>query len=523
MEDKRKNTIFASRIITQNKTTMKKILFTLVTLLLPMLAWADYSGECGSGLTYTLEEATGVLTISKTGDGTGEMRNWNYYDDVPWYKVRDNIRTVIMEEGVTSIGNWAISECSGLTSVTIPNSVTSIGNGAFFGCTGLTSVTIPNSVTSIGSSAFSGCSGLTSIIVESGNPKYDSRDNCNAIIETSSNTLIVGCKSTVIPSSVTSIGDYAFSGCSGLTSVNIPSSVTSIGVLAFSGCSSLTSMTIPNGVTSIGEAAFYECSGLTSVTIPDGVTSIGDYAFGDCSGLISVTIGCSGLTSVTIPNGVTSVGEYAFSGCSGLTSVTIPNSVTSIGSSAFSGCSGLTSVTIPNSVTYIGWGAFQCNELRSVKSYITEPYSINKAVFPDDTYRKGTLYIPEGTEKLYARFDGWREFLNIVEMGDNPDIPGAEKCATPTISFVNGKIYFSCETEGVEYKYTIEAADAKEGYGNGIKITNTYKVSVYAFKDGWNNSETAIAEITAAEGDLNGDGVINAADVVKLTDIIIEQ
>ena len=178
---------------------------------------------------------------------------------------------------------------------------------------------------------------------------------------------------------ITSIGDYAFSGCRGLTSVTIPNSVTSIGSSAFSDCSGLTNLTIPDGVISIGDYAFDKCSGLTSITIPDSVISIGEFAFGDCSGLISVTIpdsvtsikgtfyGCSGLTSVTIPDGVISIGDYVFAYCSGLTSVTIPNSVISIGASAFKYCSGLTSVTIPNSVTSIGGDAFYyCSGLTSV-------------------------------------------------------------------------------------------------------------------------------------------------------------
>ena len=175
-----------------------------------------------------------------------------------------------------------------LTSITIPNSVTSIGDCAFSYCSGLTSITIPNSVTSIGSSAFSGCSSLTSIVVEEGNTVYDSRENCNAIIETASNTLITGCKNTIIPNSVTSIGSYAFYHCSSLISITVPNSVTSIGNYAFQGCSSLTSITIPNSVTSIGEGAFSGCSSLTSITIPNSVTSIGDLAFYYCSGLTSI-------------------------------------------------------------------------------------------------------------------------------------------------------------------------------------------------------------------------------------------
>ncbi len=350
------------------------------------------------------------------------------------------LTSVTIPNSVTSIGFSAFFGCTGLTSITIPNSVTSIGYYAFHGCSGLTSVAIPNSVTTIGGSAFSGCSGLTSIIVENGNSFYDSRNNCNAIIETATNTLIVGCKNTIIPNSVTTIGGSAFSGCSGLTSITIPNSVTSIGDWAFESCtgltsviwnakncadfasnntpfyanyhdeewnydfsfdirpqitsftfgnevehipanlcngmSNLTSIEIPNSVTSIGNSAFEGCSGLTSVTIPNSVTSIGVQAFRECSGL----------TSITIPNSVTSIGGIAFYGCTGLTSITIPNSVTTIGYYAFYGCTGLTSVTIGNSVTSIGEGAFVgCTGLTS----ITIPNSVTTIGYGAFTYCPG--------------------------------------------------------------------------------------------------------------------------------------
>ena len=152
------------------------------------------------------------------------------------------LTSVTIPNSVTSIGRFTFERCSGLTSVTIPNSVTSIGEFAFSHCSGLTSVTIPNSVTSIGKYAFHNCSGLTSVVVDKNNSTYDSRNNCNAIIETSTNNLIVGCKNTIIPNSVTSIGDCAFYNCSGLTSVTIPNSVTFIGKYAFEDCSGLTKL-----------------------------------------------------------------------------------------------------------------------------------------------------------------------------------------------------------------------------------------------------------------------------------------
>ena len=198
------------------------------------------------------------------------------------------LTSVTIPTSLKTIGERAFKDCQSLTSVAIPNSVTTIGESAFYNCSALTSVSIGNSVSSIGNSAFYGCGGMTSIVVASGNTTYDSRGNCNAIIETASNTLIAGCCNTVIPGTVTAIGDDAFAYCSGLTRVTIPISVTTIGHNAFRYCKGLSSVTIPNSVTSIGDMAFLECSGLKSVTIHGSVTSIGDWAFRGCSGLTDV-------------------------------------------------------------------------------------------------------------------------------------------------------------------------------------------------------------------------------------------
>ena len=248
-------------------------------------------------LTWKLD-ADGTLTIS----GTGAMKNYNNTDNLsPVYK-NSSVKKVVIEDGVTNIGERAFYDCSSLTSITIPDSVTSIGTSAFNGCISLPSITLPDSVTSIGNFAFEWCSGLSSI---------------------------------TLSNNITSIGDFAFHGCP-LTSITIPDSVTSIGEMAFHSCSNLKSITIPDSVTSIESAVFYNCTSLTSITIPDSVTSIGEYTFSECSSL----------TGITIPDSVTSIGRYAFSECSSLTGITIPDSVTSIGYAVFEKCTNLQTISL---------------------------------------------------------------------------------------------------------------------------------------------------------------------------------
>ena len=542
---------------------MKQKLFTfLLALVASVSAIYAQSGTCGSNLTWMLDAETGVLTIS----GTGAMDNY-YYGRVgnkvsPWNDFTSVIKTVIINDGVTSIGEWAFYECSSLTSVTIPNSVTSIGEWAFFYCSSLTSITIPESVTNIGNSAFEGCSSLTSITIPEsvtsigesafglcesltsitipnsvtsiemwtflacssltsvtiGNSVedigYQAFASCSSLtsitIPNSVTSIGVGAfldcsslTSITIPNSVTSIGEWAFSRCSSLTSINvdannanycsidgvlfskdktiliqfpigntrseyiIPNSVTSIGDEAFSRCSSLTSIIIPNSVTSIGESAFYECSSLTSITIPNSVTSIGDEAFYGCSNITSVTwnakncntynfgsqvtsfefgnevevipsslcYGMEKLTSITIPNSVTSIGSSAFGNCSSLTSVTIPNSVIAIGETAFWLCSSLTSVTIGESVTSIGeWAFCDCSFLTSITCEAETPPTVGQYAF-DGVSKSIPVYVPCGCVKAYKAASGWKDFTNIqvplaeysIEVYVNDTIMGTAK------------------------------------------------------------------------------------------------
>ena len=453
------------------------------------------------------------------------------------------LTSVTIGNSVTSIGDYAFSNCTGLTSVTIPNSVTSIGEYAFYNCTGLTSVTIPNSVTSIGESAFENCKGLTSItipnsvtsignqafygvpnIVYNGTAKGSpwGAKNVNGYVDgyfvyaDATKTTLLACSSAAtgaitIPNSVTSIGKWAFSRCTGLTSVTIPNSVTSIGNQAFELCTGLTSITIPNSVTSIGSDAFDNTAWYNNQ--PDGVIYINKVLYkykgtmpqgtsiAIKEGTISISGGamesgafyrCTGLTSITIPNSVTSIGNYAFSGCTGLTSITIPNSVTSIGSSVFSRCTSLTSIQVKAKTPP------QCND----KTFSGVPEDIPVYVACD--------------KEAYQNSTGWSSFTNIIEYREYSVI------VQPSANGSAEMLSYTCDNE-----LTIQATANEYYHFTQWSDGNTDNLRTFVvFQDTTLTAEFAIDQHTISasseNGSIEGAGLYDYGTTATLTAIANE-
>ena len=328
-------------------------------------------GTCGENITWLLD-GNGVLTIS----GTGTMDDYDA-EDAPWFENRWNVEKVVIEDGVTSIGNHAFYDCYWLETAQIPVTVTTIGEGAFMWC-GIEKVVIPEGVTTIANEAF-----MSSDVTE-----------------------------VIIPDSVTTLGEHAFSNCSALTKVTIGSGVTTIGDFAFNYCYELEELTIGNGVKTIGDCAFAYCEDLEEVIIPDSVTMIGMYAFENCLELESVKIG----------NGVTVIGAYAFSGCEALRELIFGNRVTSICAGAFFGCESLVNVTIPNSVTFLDDGVFiNCYALKNVT------IGSNVDAIGEGTFLSceslGSVTIPASVTAIGEAAFGYCETLTEINfLGDAPSI-----------------------------------------------------------------------------------------------------
>lgn len=439
---------------------------------------------------HTLQKITIPNTIIKIGVDAfyncdphvyflGDISDWCAIDFADWdsnpiskekefyiNKCRFDALDLRIPNGTKKIGNYAFRNFENLRSVTIPNSVTSIGSYAFYCCSSLNSVTVPNSVTNIGESAFACCNSISSLIVSKDNPIYDSRNDCNAIIETSTNTLLFGCKNTTIPSSVIHIGCKAFYNCESISTISIPNSVKTIGISAFEGCS-LTSIILNEGLTSIGESAFMHCGSLESIEIPNTVTTMGGGVFHDCKKIKSIKLSnslkslpskqsehsnviptgmfshCKSLNELIIPNGVTDIGEWAFVNCSSLTSLTIPSSVTTVGNNTFNSLPALQSVVLysaPKNILF-----FQCPALThitwNVKSEVDsqKPFDRIKNQILSFTIGEDVEYIPANICNGMINLESIVIPANIKQIGSHA-FANCNKLTLVTWNATNSKI-----------------------------------------------------------------------------------
>lgn len=405
------------------------------------------------------------------------------------FKNCKNVTTVTFDPSgyldVQSIEDRAFEGCSSLKTITIPKYVSEMGSYVFKDCTNLESIRISASVSKIGSRMFAGCPNLKSIVVEEGNKKYDSRENCNAIVETATNTLVCGTENSTIPSTITAIGSSAFAE-TGLKNFVIPEGITSIQYGAFENCQNLKSVTLPQSLKKLEYRVFAK-SGLTSVVIPEGITRLPDGTFTECQNLETVTLPTtleaiennafsnSGLTSIFIPKGVTSISSTSFNYCGKLSTISvsdenttydsrnncnaiiqtatnqilrgtsntiIPNTATSIGDNAFNDINSLTSIVIPESVTSIGQYAFKfCNSLAEVVCKAKVASQLNSDAFSNDVLSKATLYVPEESVESYKADGEWKKFSDIQPLPyAYINISAAEKttyCSEHALDFTN--------------------------------------------------------------------------------------
>lgn len=566
---------------------MKKFIFTLFVVLLSIGVKAAYSGKCGDNLTWTFQESTGVLKIS----GTGIMSFSG--EPAPWSDYSSKILKVEIGDDITNIEHGAFQDCINLTSVSLSNGIINIGGYAFYGCINLSEVELPQSIkivdefafgncafrnlhvpaslTEIGDGAFAVACGLLHISVDENNPVYDDGGYSNGIFETTTNTLVTGGINTIIPETITIIGNNAFQNCTDMTSIDLHDNITQIGKGAFGYCSNLKSIALPDSLKFIDQVAFCY-SGLTSVTTPEKMDSIAWLAFHNCKNLTDVALnsraicanglfgGCSELKSIIIGADVkyiNSSGNFfdrlfgnntspqnvkilvdknntvydSRENCNGIIETEtntliqgydmtiIPKSITRIGHAAFKGCNSITSICIPENISELGEHAFSnCNGLDNVKVLAKTPPTAYDNTFSNYDIE---LCVLEKSIDAYQTTNPWSKFKTFKKIADEDT--EIELCATPTISYINGELVFESETEGVVFHSTITDTDINSYETNKVQLNVTYNISVYATKADYKDSEVAKATLCWIDVEPKSEGLTNT-DIanVKALPVVVQ-
>lgn len=478
---------------------MKKLLITLIVLLQAITAMAESVEFEGLKYNLNVDEKTasvgdntsysGILVIPEKIEYEGVEYTVTAIDQSAFYK-NYNLLSVTIPNTVKTIGDYAFESCSSLASVKIGDGVKIIGRNAFY-YSSLVSVTIGKEVNIIGSYAFNQCYNLTQVYIS------DLAAWCRIDFqELTSNPLYYS--------------HHLFLNKKEVKDLVIPDGVTEIKKYAFAGATNITSLTLNDGVTMVGNRAFYGCASLVAVNFGLNLSSIENNAFYDCT-----SIG-----ALVLPDGITTIGEYAFRGCENLEELKLPEGLQIIKTGAFAYCSKLTNIIIPANVEFIYYEAFGGNP--QPQSPLT---IVMMAEYPplaySNTFLDGTKFVvSDESLELYESVSPWSNYEINTFSGSGP-----EKCAEPEIIYRDGKIIFSCQTPDAEFHYTVTSEDfVEKKTGGQAPVSATYKVTAYATKAGYEKSDEVSKSINITKmptADLNGDGDVNAADAVKIVNIIM--
>jgi hypothetical protein len=516
---------------------MKKLLFTLSLLLLPLLASADPVEIDGvyyvlikknkqAKVTKNPNDYKGDVVIPETVDYEGESYNVIEIEQSAFahYNSDDyDLKSVTLPNSIKHLPHALFIGRASLTNVNLPKNLISISDSVFYDCKSLESITIPESVNMIEGSAFYNCRSLKSVFItnlKSWCNIYFTRSFSNPL--SYAHRLILNDKEIVdlvIPKEIKEVKDYTFDGCD-IETVTFHDAIERIGSRAFNNCKNLKSVELPLSIKTIGTYAFYGCINLCNINIPPLVDEISDYTFSNCSGLISINFSsnikiigmnafekCSSLNKIDLPTNLQIIKGGAFYDCSGFNYLTIPDKVERIESIAFWNCSEISTINIGKKVKYIEARSFgNCKEITDVYCYaINVPNTISNA-FENSYIDIATLHVPTESISTYKTTEPWSSFGKIVgfDGGEMPD-PETKICATPTISYQFGQLSFSSETEGVTFVSEITDYDIKKSYDASLYLTATYYISVYATKDGYEDSDVATATLSWMDAELETD------------------